>query len=81
MLGTSIVYDSSTVNHYINYSHPYEKLETHLHCKQRCIEKNDCQMWTHIGGNCILKTENNFIVDNALLTSGQKGCSTSGKRP
>lgn len=66
----SIVHDTSS---------PHANLKSYLDCKEECAKQKDCLLWTHIGGRCYLKTDNTFTATNSKVTSGKKGCNSSGK--
>ena len=63
----------------LNVDVPQHKyVETHLECKRKCKEDKDCLVWSYVGGKCYLKNENTYSVKSPMVTSGTKGCATSG---
>ena len=59
--------DIATINHVSNHSE----------CSEHCIRRQDCHIWTYLGGSCYIKSEDTFRTIDPNAVAGIKNCQSN----
>ena len=61
--------DIATITHVSNHSE----------CSEHCIRRQDCSVWTYLGGSCYIKSANTFRTTDPNAVAGIKNCQSTKK--